>query len=234
MALLPSEISRYNDQINRTSALAGALIPPRTRQQLHRVTLQLDTQDINPASSGIPEGSNPAELQYDSYQGHEELSPLTSLSVSPVMENRPSGEPPRPRSATINQLPQAIHPPMPERSPSMPSLSSATRGSPAPSSAAPIGQGSPKATVSGGGGNGKRKRSRVTPEQLAYLEHIFSYDRSPGAAKRKDISERLGMQERQTQVSALCIPCCYLHILTLSSVCRFGKPRVPGSRPIVF
>ena len=46
----------------------------------------------------------------------------------------------------------------------------------------------------------KRKRSRVTPEQLAHLERLFATDRSPTAARRKEISEMLGMQERQTQI----------------------------------
>ncbi|KAJ3555100.1 hypothetical protein NM688_g2763 [Phlebia brevispora] len=46
----------------------------------------------------------------------------------------------------------------------------------------------------------KRKRSRVTPEQLAHLERLFAADRSPTAARRKEISEMLGMQERQTQI----------------------------------
>ncbi|TCD62892.1 hypothetical protein EIP91_006249 [Steccherinum ochraceum] len=46
----------------------------------------------------------------------------------------------------------------------------------------------------------KRKRSRVTPEQLAHLERYFSMDRSPTAGRRKEISETLGMQERQTQI----------------------------------
>ncbi len=46
----------------------------------------------------------------------------------------------------------------------------------------------------------KRKRSRVTPEQLAHLERLFAVDRSPTAARRKEISEMLGMQERQTQI----------------------------------
>lgn len=46
----------------------------------------------------------------------------------------------------------------------------------------------------------KRKRSRVTPEQLVHLERFFSVDRSPTAARRKEISELLGMQERQTQI----------------------------------
>ncbi|EIN04980.1 homeobox-domain-containing protein [Punctularia strigosozonata HHB-11173 SS5] len=46
----------------------------------------------------------------------------------------------------------------------------------------------------------KRKRSRVTPEQLAHLERFFAADRSPTAARRKEISDLLGMQERQTQI----------------------------------
>lgn len=54
----------------------------------------------------------------------------------------------------------------------------------------------------------KRKRSRVTPEQLAHLERIFAVDKSPTAAKRKEISEMLGMQERQTQIwfQNRCVP----------------------------
>jgi regulatory protein PHO2 len=46
----------------------------------------------------------------------------------------------------------------------------------------------------------KRKRSRVTPEQLVHLERFFAVDRSPPAARRREISERLGMHERQTQI----------------------------------
>lgn len=46
----------------------------------------------------------------------------------------------------------------------------------------------------------KRKRSRVTPEQLVHLERYFAMDRSPTAARRKDISDHLGMHERQTQI----------------------------------
>jgi hypothetical protein len=46
----------------------------------------------------------------------------------------------------------------------------------------------------------KRKRSRVTPDQLVHLERFFSMDRSPTATRRRDISELLGMQERQTQI----------------------------------
>lgn len=46
----------------------------------------------------------------------------------------------------------------------------------------------------------KRRRSRVTPEQLVHLERFFASDRSPTAARRKEISDLLGMQERQTQI----------------------------------
>lgn len=46
----------------------------------------------------------------------------------------------------------------------------------------------------------KRKRSRVTPEQLVHLERYFVLDRSPPATRRREISEKLGMQERQTQI----------------------------------
>ncbi|KAF9223562.1 hypothetical protein BS17DRAFT_148206 [Gyrodon lividus] len=58
-------------------------------------------------------------------------------------------------------------------------------------------------TTSAAGGKGereKRKRSRVTPEQLVHLERFFAMDRSPTAARRKEISDMLGMQERQTQI----------------------------------
>ncbi|KAG5646099.1 hypothetical protein DXG03_004338 [Asterophora parasitica] len=46
----------------------------------------------------------------------------------------------------------------------------------------------------------KRKRSRVTPDQLLHLERFFLLDRSPTAARRREISDLLGMQERQTQI----------------------------------
>ncbi|KAG8706697.1 hypothetical protein FRC09_002276 [Ceratobasidium sp. 395] len=70
---------------------------------------------------------------------------------------------------------------------------SATVSSPSTSTAAGL-PGSSRANLQ------KRKRSRVTPEQLAHLERVFAQDRSPTAARRKEISEQLGMQERQTQI----------------------------------
>jgi hypothetical protein len=54
--------------------------------------------------------------------------------------------------------------------------------------------------VYGKGEKDKRKRSRVTPDQLVHLERFFAVDRSPTAARRREISELLGMQERQTQI----------------------------------
>lgn len=49
-------------------------------------------------------------------------------------------------------------------------------------------------------GKEKRKRSRVTPNQLEELERYFTSNRSPNGAQRREISERLGMYERQTQI----------------------------------
>ncbi|PPQ73976.1 hypothetical protein CVT24_012538 [Panaeolus cyanescens] len=46
----------------------------------------------------------------------------------------------------------------------------------------------------------KRKRSRVTPEQLEELERYFAVNRSPNSAQRRELSERLGMYDRQTQI----------------------------------
>ena len=49
-------------------------------------------------------------------------------------------------------------------------------------------------------GTGKRKRGRVNPTQLAHLERAYAQDRSLDATRRKEISEALGMEERQTQI----------------------------------
>jgi len=57
-----------------------------------------------------------------------------------------------------------------------------------------------KLSPMGKGGKEKRKRSRVNPEQLVHLERFFLQDRSPTAIRRKEISDMLGMQERQTQI----------------------------------
>ncbi|KIO34248.1 hypothetical protein M407DRAFT_218356, partial [Tulasnella calospora MUT 4182] len=92
---------------------------------------------------------------------------------------------------------------------------------------------SPGTTTStaGGGGGSKRKRSRVTPEQLAYLERVFAMDRSPGAAKRKEISELLGMQERQTQVSSSRFDAKMMEARKQSGGARAGSIGSPLSPP---
>lgn len=58
----------------------------------------------------------------------------------------------------------------------------------------------PASAIGGRAGKEKRKRSRVTPEQLVHLERFFAMDRSPTAPRRKEISDMLGMHERQTQI----------------------------------
>ena len=54
----------------------------------------------------------------------------------------------------------------------------------------------------------RRKRSRVTPEQLAKLEEFFASDNSPTSARRRDIARLLAMDERQTQIwfKNRCVP----------------------------
>lgn len=50
--------------------------------------------------------------------------------------------------------------------------------------------------------------SRVAPEQLACLEGIFAMDSFPGAVKRNNISELIGLNPRQVQVNASCLDVC--------------------------
>ncbi|OZJ05079.1 hypothetical protein BZG36_02087 [Bifiguratus adelaidae] len=45
-----------------------------------------------------------------------------------------------------------------------------------------------------------KKRTRATPEQLAILEHTFSYNTSPNAKMREQLSKQLGMTERSIQI----------------------------------
>jgi hypothetical protein len=46
----------------------------------------------------------------------------------------------------------------------------------------------------------RRKRNRVTPEQLVQLETAFSKDRSPTSTERRELSTRIGMAERAVQI----------------------------------
>lgn len=98
-----------------------------------------------------------------------------------------------PQSESITKSPETV----PE-SESNRALSPSVEATPSPD----VGQ--RRAAVSGGRSTGaereKRKRSRVTPDQLVHLERFFSMDRSPTATRRREISELLGMQERQTQI----------------------------------
>ena len=46
----------------------------------------------------------------------------------------------------------------------------------------------------------RRKRNRVTPEQLVQLEAAFTKDRSPTSTERRELSNRIGMAERAVQI----------------------------------
>lgn len=126
-----------------------------------------------PSQEAYPTRPTPLHLDFEVASDVEDTTPLLSPQGTPSQS--------RPRSMT-------------QASPAPPTLQgrhrSATVANP-PKSAPP--GGAPQERE-------KRKRSRVTPEQLAHLERLFALDRSPTAAKRKEISEMLGMQERQTQI----------------------------------
>ncbi|KAH8094578.1 hypothetical protein BXZ70DRAFT_365745 [Cristinia sonorae] len=101
------------------------------------------------------------------------------------------------RSESLNSSPSSTNSPLtPDDSPSPdPSMDSEKE-----SQAGPIRTRSASTASSRSETKEKRKRSRVTPEQLVHLERYFAMDRSPTAGRRKEISETLGMQERQTQI----------------------------------
>jgi len=110
-----------------------------------------------------------------------------SSSISPLPPT-PGSSASRTRSSTLGPIQQVSRVgPQRTRSSTLSSPRSSTSGMSSVTSAA-------------AGAIQKRKRSRVTPDQLSYLERMFSVDRSPTAAKRKEISETLGMNERQTQI----------------------------------
>ncbi|KAG8739759.1 hypothetical protein FRC10_005184 [Ceratobasidium sp. 414] len=122
------------------------------------------------------------------------LSPPSAESTPSQSATFAAVPPARTRSATIASPLRALDPDDQKPSSIGPQrVRSATLSSPSTSAAAGLPGGS-RASMQ------KRKRSRVTPEQLAHLERVFAQDRSPTAARRKEISEQLGMQERQTQI----------------------------------
>ena len=49
-------------------------------------------------------------------------------------------------------------------------------------------------------GGDKKKRQRVTSDQLAHLESIFAVEHTPTQERRRQISQALGMEEKQTKV----------------------------------
>ncbi|KAG8940231.1 hypothetical protein FRC04_005476 [Tulasnella sp. 424] len=188
----PSQASQHRQQQQQ-----GA------HQHQRRQQLQINTQDIQPTPSFAPHPN--LELQHrGESQAHDDSapSPVTSVSAtSPILVQRPPSAPAtRTRSATTaSSQPKKEHSPAPGQGDSSSSMNSPPKSS-AQASNSPTATATSTAPTGGGSGSGKRKRSRVTPEQLAYLERVFAMDRSPGAAKRKEISELLGMQERQTQI----------------------------------
>ncbi|KAG8934522.1 hypothetical protein FRC00_012086 [Tulasnella sp. 408] len=207
MALRMTDPSPFNDTPSAPSQAAQHRPQQRhgTHQHQHRQPLQINTQDIQPTPTFAPHPS--LELQHHGEsQAHDDSapSPVTSVSAtSPILAQRPPSAPAtRTRSATTaSSQPKKEQSPAPAHTEASSPMNSPPKLS-AQLSAAHNSPGTATATTASGGGS-KRKRSRVTPEQLAYLERVFAMDRSPGAAKRKEISELLGMQERQTQAKMM-------------------------------
>ncbi|KIJ51105.1 hypothetical protein M422DRAFT_224555 [Sphaerobolus stellatus SS14] len=139
---------------------------------------QTDGSAFNPPTRPPPLQIDPIEVPDDADDTPLLSATPSTSSSSTALPNAPQG---RPRSLTQSE---------PSSAPPTGRIRSATVANP-PKSAPP--GGTPPERE-------KRKRSRVTPEQLSHLERLFVMDRSPTAAKRKEISEMLGMQERQTQI----------------------------------
>ncbi|KAG8970547.1 hypothetical protein FRC03_006676 [Tulasnella sp. 419] len=168
-----------------------------TGTRLRPSGLQVDTRN-RPFSSDPSLDSqrhhNPTGVP-TSVEDYEEyaLSPVTSASAS-----SPSFAQARPGSSLANISSHQALPPSTSGSVGHPTPSILT--SPPSSFASPTEGGVSSARTRQNAAPGKRKRSRVTPEQLSYLERVFAIDPSPGAVRRKEISELLGMGERQTQI----------------------------------
>jgi hypothetical protein len=173
---------------------------PRRSRRTASAQLQVSTDHTHSTDITIEADAEPAKPH--------DLPPALPLDLEsplspPSASSTPSQSafavaPARTRSATIASPLRATLDPdaADEQKPSSigpQRVRSATMSSPSTSAAAGL-AGSSRANLQ------KRKRSRVTPEQLAHLERVFSQDRSPTAARRKEISEQLGMQERQTQI----------------------------------
>lgn len=149
----------------------------------------------------------PLTLDPNSKFGSSEEIALVTESVvsspSASMSPRTPGDTPLTASTDVPPESPAEDEAAGESSPSEPPASRATRSSGAVSGATVASSSSNASNntkAKAGEPREKRKRSRVTPEQLTHLERFFAADRSPTAARRKEISELLGMQERQTQI----------------------------------
>ncbi|KZV64727.1 homeobox-domain-containing protein [Peniophora sp. CONT] len=105
-------------------------------------------------------------------------------SLSPANSSPLSAPPKTPEMPERRSSPSSDQDVPPSSAPSRHSSTTSSRGS----------------KNGGGPEKEKRKRSRVTPDQLVHLERFFAMDRSPTAARRREISQLLGMQERQTQI----------------------------------
>lgn len=46
----------------------------------------------------------------------------------------------------------------------------------------------------------KKKRSRITKEQLAHLERLFGVDCNPTATRRREIALQVGVPEKRIQI----------------------------------
>ncbi|KAF8520268.1 hypothetical protein BU17DRAFT_75797 [Hysterangium stoloniferum] len=150
----------------------SVLLPLANHPSSKPVTLHLDASKFQRASDADEESLLTAQ---------ETTTPSTGSSSNVFTKPVTQG---RPRAMTQGSPSMSVLPTTHLRH------RSATVANPPKS--APPGSGAPERE--------KRKRSRVTPEQLTHLERLFAMDRSPTAAKRKEISELLGMQERQTQI----------------------------------
>ncbi|TBU22251.1 hypothetical protein BD311DRAFT_155650 [Dichomitus squalens] len=119
------------------------------------------------------------------------ISDLPPYSLGPLQEH-PDSAASSPLSSALS--PQSAISPTPSDAAPQSSNASAKTGNPIIRRAISCG------SLPVAEGKQRRKRSRVTPEQLAKLEELFAMDNSPTSARRKDIARQLGMDERQTQI----------------------------------
>lgn len=178
---------------------------PRSKQTSLQVNAPDPSMDLATAGTARIELVNPADDDF----AEDHPSPTSSSSsihdVAPAASRFLNL---RPRSSTLAAAANQISAPSSSQSPEFaPRQRSSTLSNAIPptspmsvsSAASAPGQGA-HTTGGAGGPTQKRKRSRVTPDQLTHLERVFAHDRSPTAARRKEISDTLGMQERQTQI----------------------------------